>query len=82
MTSRLWIARALWIAAGSLCVAVVSGLLSLVLGALGDASGAEAVRGVALVMTTVFVLAIVALVILLAINELRRSEPPGENKSN
>jgi hypothetical protein len=63
-------------------VAVVAGLLSLVLGSLGDTSGAEAVRGVTLVMTTVFVLAIVALVVLLAINELRRSDPPREDKSD
>ena len=76
MTQREWIARALWSGGTSLGIAVISGLLSLVLTALGDRTGADAVRGVTLVALSVFVLSFLALVVILAVNELHRSDPP------
>jgi uncharacterized membrane protein len=73
---REWIARLLWTGGTSLGIAVLAGLLSVVLAALGDGTGADAVRGVALVAVSVFVLAFVALVVFLAVNELDRDKPP------
>lgn len=69
---RPWIARALWSGAASLGIGLVAGLLSLVLKAAGDGTGASAVRGVMLVATCVCGLAVLALVVLLAANELQR----------
>ena len=69
---RPWIARALWSGAASLGVGLIAGLLSLVLNAAGDGSGAAGVRGVLLVSLSVCGLAVVALVVLLAANELQR----------
>lgn len=77
---REWIARALWSGAAALGLAILSGLLSLVLLALGDRTGAESVRGVTLVTLFVFTLDIVVLVVLLAACELRRSDPNNGNK--
>jgi hypothetical protein len=71
---RPWIARTLWGGGVALGISIVSGLLSLVLAASGDGAGADAVRGVALVATTVFALSFLALVVILALNELRHSE--------
>ena len=76
MNLRVWIARALWSGGASLGIAVISGLLSFVLTSLGDRTGAEAVRGVTLVALSVFTLSFVALVVILAVNELRRGDPP------
>jgi len=73
---RVWIARALWSGGGSLGIAIVSGMLSLVLMSLGDRTGSEAVRGVTLVSLAVFALSLVALVVILAVNEVRRGDPP------
>lgn len=72
---RIWIGRTLWSGGASLGIAIVSGLLSLVLRALGDRSAAEAVNGVTLVTLTVFVLAVVLMVVLLALCELQRNTP-------
>ncbi len=72
MNLRPWIARALWCGAASLGIGFVAGLLSLVLKAAGDGSGAAAVRGVLLVSVSVCGLAVVALVVLLATNELHK----------
>jgi len=69
---RPWIARALWSGAASLGIGLVAGLLSLVLKSAGDGSGAAAVRGVLLVSIGVCGLAVLALVVLLAANELQR----------
>ena len=71
---RPWIARALWSGAASLGIGLIAGLLSLVLRAAGDGSGAAAVRGVMLVAISVCGLAVVALVVLLAANELQRRD--------
>ena len=76
MNLREWIARALWSGGVSLGIAVIAGLLSFVLTALGDRTGADAVRGVTLVALSVFVLSFIALVVMLAVNELQRGEPP------
>jgi Na+/melibiose symporter-like transporter len=67
-----WIARALWSGAASLGIALVAGLLSLVLKSAGDDSGAAAVRGVMLVSVSVCGLTALALVALLAVNELQK----------
>ena len=80
MTLRVWIARALWSGGVSLGIAVLSGLLSFVLTALGDRTGADAVRGVTLVAMSVFVLSVIALVVILAVNELHRGEPPSSGE--
>ena len=72
MNLRPWIARALWSGAASLGIGLVAGLLSLVLRAAGDGSGAAAVRGVMLVSISVSGLAVLALVVLLAANELQK----------
>ena len=72
MNLRPWIARALWSGAASLGIGLLAGLLSLVLRAAGDGSGAAAVRGVMLVSISVCGLAVLALVVLLAVNELQR----------
>ena len=72
MNLRSWIARALWSGAASLGIGLVAGLLSLVLRATGDGSGAAAVRGVMLVSISICGLAVVALVVLLAANELQK----------
>ena len=72
MNLRPWIARVLWSGAASLGIGLVAGLLSLVLKAAGDGSGAAAVRGVMLVAISVCGLAVLALVVLLAANELQR----------
>ena len=72
MNLRPWIARALWSGAASLGIGLVAGLLSLVLKAAGDGSGATAVRGVLLVSISVCGLAVLALVVLLAANELQK----------
>jgi hypothetical protein len=69
---RPWISRALWSGAASLGIGLVAGLLSLVLKAAGDGSGAAAVRGVTLVSISVCGLAIIALVVLLAASELQK----------
>ena len=74
MNLRPWIARALWSGAASLGIGLIAGLLSLVLRAAGDGSGAAAVRGVMLVAISVCGLAVVALVVLLAANELQRRD--------
>ncbi|MEK6259562.1 MAG: hypothetical protein AABP62_13170 [Planctomycetota bacterium] len=74
MNLRPWIARALWSGAASLGIGLVAGLLSLVLKATGDGSGAAAVRGVMLVAMCVGGLAVVALVVLLAANELQKPD--------
>ena len=71
---RPWIARALWSGAASLGIGLVAGLLSLVLKAAGDGSGAAAVRGVMLVAISVGGLAVVALVVLLAAHELQKPD--------
>ncbi len=76
MNLRVWIARALWGGGASLGIAVLSGLLSFVLTSLGDRTGADAVRGVTLVALSVFVLSFIALVVILAVNELHRGNPP------
>ncbi len=70
MNLRSWIARALWSGTASLGIGFVAGLLSLVLKAAGDHSGAAAVRGVMLVAITVFGLTIVSLVVMLAAKEV------------
>ena len=72
MKLRPWIARALWSGAASLGIGLVAGLLSLVLMSVGDGLGAAAVRGVLLVAISVSGLAIVAIVVLLAVNELQK----------
>lgn len=74
MNLRPWIARALWCGSASLGIGLISGLLSLVLRATGDGSGAAAVRGVMLVAISVCGLAVVGLVVLLAANELRKPD--------
>ena len=76
MNLRPWIARALWSGAASLGIGLVAGLLSLVLKVAGDGSGAAAVRGVMLVAISVSGLAVVALVVLLAANELQKPNDP------
>ena len=76
MNLKVWIAKALWSTGGSLGIAIVSGMLSLVLTSLGDRNGAEAVRGVTLVSLAVFALSLIALVVILAVNELHRRDPP------
>jgi len=79
---RMWIGRTLWIGGSSLGIGIVSGLLSVVLGALGDSMAAEAVRGVTLVALTIFTVTFVTLVFVLALIELQRSEsPPDRNAS-
>jgi len=62
----------LWSGAASLGIGLVAGLLSLVLMSVGDGLGAAAVRGVLLVAISVSGLAIVAIVVLLAVNELQK----------
>ena len=74
MNLRPWIARALWSGAASLGISLVAGLLTLVLTAAGDGSGAAAVRGVMLVSISICGLAVVALVVLLAVNELQQPD--------
>jgi hypothetical protein len=71
---RQWIVRALWTGGAALGIGILSGVLALVLSAVGDQTGAEAVRGVLLVALSVFGLALVSLVVILAINELLRKE--------
>jgi len=73
---RIWISRALWSGSAALGIAIVSGLLSLVLRALGDRSAADAVNGVTLVTLTVFALSLIVLVVLLSLCELQRSDHP------
>ena len=73
---RGWIAKTLWSGGASLGIAIISGILSLVLAALGDRSGADAVRGVALVSLAVLALSVIALVVILAFNELHRDGSP------
>ncbi|MBS0203683.1 MAG: hypothetical protein JSS49_12330 [Planctomycetes bacterium] len=77
---RIWIARTLWIGGAALAISLLAGLLSLVLMTLGDQSGAEAVRGVTLVTLAVFILDFTGLVVLLAVCELQRREPPDRNQ--
>ena len=62
----------MWSGAASLGIGLVAGLLSLVLMSVGDGLGAAAVRGVLLVAISVSGLAIVAIVVLLAVNELQK----------
>lgn len=76
MGLRIWIVRALWSAAGSLAIGLVSLLLSLVLAGLGDQSGAAAVRGITLVSLAVFAVCLITLVAILAVRELQRDDPP------
>ena len=71
---RPWIARALWSGAASLGISLVAGLLTLVLTAAGDGSGAAAVRGVMLVAITVCGLSALSLVVLLAALELQKPD--------
>lgn len=82
MKPRMWIGRTLWIGGASLGIGIVSGLLSLVLSALGDSTAAEAVHGVTLVALTIFIGNFVALVVVLALNELQRSEPPPDRNAS
>lgn len=79
MNLRFWIARTLWADGISLAIAVISGLLSLVLAESGDLSAAKAVFGVTLVSLTVFVLGLATLVIILALNELQRTDASRSN---
>ena len=74
MNLRPWIARALWSGAASLGISLVAGLLTLVLTAAGDGSGAAAVRGVMLVAITVCGLSALSLVVLLAAIELQKPD--------
>ncbi len=76
MNLRMWISRTLWSGGVAFGIAIVSGLLSLVLRALGDRSAADAVNGVTLVTLTVFVIGLIVLVVLLALCELQRSQQP------
>jgi len=69
---RLWIARLLWNAVGSLGISLIAGLLALVLHAAGDETGATAVRGVLIVAVSVFGICSLSLVVLLAAMELMR----------
>lgn len=81
MKIRRGISGTLWLGGVSLGFAGLAGLLSWVLSAMGDRVGSAAVRGVALVAVSSFVLAFVTLVILLAWAELNRSEvstPPDQ----
>ncbi len=80
MKLRVWIASALWSGGASLGITIVSGMLSLVLISLGDHAGSEAVRGVTLVSLAVFALSLVVLVVILALNELHRSDPPSREE--
>ncbi len=73
---KVWIARALWSAAASLAIGIVSMLLSVVLAGLGDQKGAEAVVGVCLVSAAVFTVSLITLVAILAVRELQRDDPP------
>jgi hypothetical protein len=72
---RRWLARLLATAAVCAIIAAVSGILQGVLSATGDADGASAVRGVLLVAVTGVALCLAALLVLLAVIELKR-EPP------
>jgi len=74
-----WIARVLWSGAAALGVGFIAGMLALILRSVGDASGAMAVRGVMLVSVAVFTLSLVSLVVLLAVNELTRSNQPPQD---
>jgi len=78
---QLWIARALWAGGASLGIGALSGVMSLVMSSLGDRTGAEAVRGVTLVAAAVFALALVALVVLLAVTELKREDSANKQSS-
>jgi hypothetical protein len=71
---HVWIARALWSGAVSLGVGLLAGMLSLILRSVGDVPGSMAVRGVMLVCVLAFVLSLVSLVVLMAVNELNRAE--------
>ena len=73
---RPWIVRALWSGVASLGIGLVAGLLSLVLKAAGDGSGAAAVRGVMVVSISICGLAVLSLVVLLALNELQKPSDP------
>ena len=73
-----WIARTLWSGAAALGIGIIAGMLSLILRTVGDASGALAVSGVLLVAATVFILSMVLLIVLLAVNELSRASQPSE----
>jgi hypothetical protein len=78
---RTWIARALWSGAVSIGIGLVAGLVSLVLKAAGDHSGAAAVRGVMFVAVTVFGLTIVSLVVMLAVAEVLRASDDAPNET-
>lgn len=73
-----WIARTLWSGAAAFGIGFIAGMLSLILRAVGDVSGALAVSGVLLVAATVFILSMVSLIVLLAVNELSRASQPSE----
>ena len=80
MNLRRWILRSLWSGGVSLGIGLLSGLLSVVLGALGDGKGVDAVHGVTLVAFSVFGIALVTLVVILAVNELAREEGNRRNR--
>lgn len=77
MNVRIWIVRTFWTGGSALGIVAISAILSGVLRMLGDTTGADAVQGVTLVGATVFALAFVALVLILAINELNRDNSSG-----
>ncbi|MCX7406901.1 MAG: hypothetical protein NTZ32_02355 [Planctomycetales bacterium] len=79
MNLHSWIARVLWSGAVALGIGFIAGMLALILRSVGDASGAMAVRGVMLVSVAVFTLSLVSLVVLLAVNELTRSNQPPQD---
>ncbi len=79
MNLHSWIARALWSGAVALGIGLIAGMLALILRSVGDKSGAMAVRGVMLVSVAVFTLSLVSLVVLLAVNELTRSNQPPQD---
>jgi len=68
------LARNLCLGVGSLALALLAGLLSLVLHAGGDATGATAVQGVVWVMATAAVLSFLTQVVLLTWHVLSQAE--------
>ena len=77
MNFRVYIARLLWTGAGLLIVICVAALCALWLRGLGDRAGAGGACGVAVVAGACWVLDFIALVLLLAVQQLRCGDSAG-----
>lgn len=77
--TRFWIGRLFWTGAALTFVALLAGVISLVLRAVGDRNGASGVWGVFLVAASAWVIDFVSLVALLAWQAMSDGDP---NKPN